>query len=165
MLQTGKLYFFCGKTGSGKTTASVSLAHSKSAVLISEDEWLSALYPDLINTFEDYLQYSTRLKNLIFNHVATLLKTGANVVMDFPANTPKQRKWFLDLAASAGAEAELIYLKASDELYLSRLAVRRVEQPERAAFDNETVFFEVTRLFQEPAEDEGLQIEIREIVS
>lgn len=143
----------------------MSLAHSKSAVLISEDEWLSALYPDLINTFEDYLQYSTRLKNLIFNHVATLLKTGANVVMDFPANTPKQRKWFLDLAASAGAEAELIYLKASDELYLSRLAVRRVEQPERAAFDNEIVFFEVTRLFQEPAEDEGLQIEIREIVS
>jgi predicted kinase len=87
------------------------------------------------------------------------------VVMDFPANTPKQRKWFLDLAKYAGAEAELIYLQTSDELCLSRLAVRRVEQPERAAFDNETVFFEVTRLFQEPKEDEGLQIEIREIVS
>lgn len=82
--------------------------------------------------------------------------------MDFPANTPKQRKWFLDLAEYAGAESELIYLKASDELCLSRLAVRRVEQPGRAAFDNETVFFEVTRLFQEPTADEGLKIQIRE---
>ena len=164
-MQTGKLYFFCGKMGSGKTTTSVSLAESKSAVLISEDEWLSALYPEQINTFEDYLQYSTRLKKLVFNHVATILKSGANVVLDFPANTPKQRKWFLDLAESVGADAELLYLKASDEVCLSRLAVRRVEQPERGAFDNEAVFLEVTKLFQEPMEHEGLTIEIREIES
>lgn len=148
--------------GAGKTTASVSLARNITAVRISEDEWLSVLYPNLINTFDDYLHYSSRVKQLLFEHVANILKSGADVVMDFPANTLKQRKWFLDLAKYAGSDTELIYLRASDELCLSRIAARRIEQPERAVFDNEAVFFEVSRLFKEPMEHEGIKIEIRE---
>ncbi|NKB33663.1 MAG: AAA family ATPase [Pseudomonadales bacterium] len=148
--------------GAGKTTESKVLASNENAVLISEDEWLSTLYPDLINTFEGYLHYSSMLKPLAFGHVANILRTGSNVVMDFAANTAKQRKWFLEIADSADTKAHLIYLKASDEFCLSRIATRSIEQPERAAFDTESVFNEVNKFFQEPNESEGIDIQIRE---
>ena len=161
-MQYGKLYFFCGKMGAGKTTESRVMAIREKAVLISEDEWLSALYPKLISTFDEYLHYSSRLRPLIFEHVVNILRTGSNVVLDFPANTPKQRKWFLELANAAGTKAQLIYLRASDELCLGRIATRRIEQPERAAFDNESTFNEVNKFFQEPGEHEDFDIQIRE---
>lgn len=156
----GTLYFFCGKMGAGKSTESKAVAARESAVLLSEDEWLSTLYPKDINTFDDYRKYSTRVKPLIYTHVANILQSGANVVMDFPANTIEQRKWFAKLANFANAESLLIYLKASDELCLSQVAKRRIEQPERAKFDTESMFHEVTRFFQEPEESEGVNIRV-----
>lgn len=161
-MEKGTLYFFCGKMGAGKTTESKSVAISQNAVLVSEDEWLSVLYPNQIDTFEDYLQYSSRLKPLIYAHVANILKAGTNVVMDFPANTEKQRKWYIDLSRDVGAQNKLIYLKASDDLCLRQIANRRIEQPERAKFDTKPVFNEVTKFFQEPSESEGLNIQVIE---
>jgi len=161
-LRNGTLYFFCGKMGAGKTTESKVVASSENAVLISEDEWLSILYPNQINTFEEYLQYSSRLKPLIYTHVVSILKAGSNVVMDFPANTEKQREWYIKLSGFAGAQSKLIYLKASDELCLKQIASRRIEQPERAKFDTRIVFNEVNKFFQEPSESEGLNIQVIE---
>lgn len=159
---SGTLYFFCGKMGAGKTTASKKLADAENAVLISEDEWLSTLYPDLIDTFNDYLCYSSILKPLVFEHVKNLLRTGSNVVLDFPANTTRQRKWFVELANAAEAPRKLIYIKASDATCLQHISRRRMEQPKRAKFDTEAVFNEVTRHFQEPEEFTGADIEIVE---
>ncbi len=60
MKQVGTLYFFCGKMGAGKSTKSKQLAKEKNAVLLSEDEWLSSLYPNQITSFEDYLKLSAQ---------------------------------------------------------------------------------------------------------
>ena len=81
------------------------------------------------------------------------------MVMDFPANTARQRQWFRDLAAEAGAGHTLIYLEASDDLCLARIAKRGTEQPERARFDTPEVFRDVTQFFEEPRQDESLNIE------
>lgn len=148
--------------GAGKSTASKALAAKENAVLVSEDEYLSLLYPDQITTFDDYREYSTRLKPLIFALVTNILQAGANVVMDFPANTPIQRKWFVEIAAAAKAASKLIYLKTSDELCLEQIAKRRIEQPDRAAFDTAEVFAEVNRFFQEPADGEVQNIQVIE---
>lgn len=156
------LYSLCGKMGAGKSTLSQSLAAGEEAALISEDEWLATLYPGQINSFDDYLQYSSLLKPLIHSLVADILRSGISVVMDFPANTPAQRRWFTELADSVGAASQLIYLKASDEVCLQQIAIRRTEQPERAVFDTEAVFTEVTKYFQEPGEEEGLTIRVIE---
>ena len=94
MKQTGTLYFFCEKMGAGKSTKAKQIALDKQAVLLSEDEWLSTLFPDQIATFEDYLKYSTQIKPLVRKHVQHLLSVGTDVVMDFPANTQKLRRWF-----------------------------------------------------------------------
>lgn len=110
MKQIGTLYFFCGKMGAGKSTKSKQLAIEKQAVLLSEDEWLSWLYPNQISAFEDYLKFSDQLKPMVKKLVQNILSVGTNVVMDFPGNTQKQRKWFLDLVLEIHANHQLIFL-------------------------------------------------------
>ena len=146
--------------GAGKSTHSAALAEETNAVRISEDEWLSALYPGLIETFDDYREYSSRLKPLVFTHVKNLLQAGTHVVLDFPANTPGQRAWFRELAEAAGVTGKLVYVRASDETCLAQIAKRRQQQPQRAQFDTEPVFRQVTRFFQEPEDQEGFDIDV-----
>ena len=151
--------------GAGKTTRSRLLASEENAVLISEDEWLSTLYPSQIKSLGDYLRYSSILKPLVYAHVENLLITGSSVVLDFPANTVEQRKWFTELANSAGATSKMIYIKASDSTCLQQIEKRRIEQPERANFDTKSVFTEVNKFFQEPSELEKLDIQVIENIS
>lgn len=150
MMSLGKLFFFCGKMGSGKSTKSKILATENNAVLISEDDWLSAHYPTQIQTFDDYIEYSNLIKPFVKRHVQELLNMGVNVVMDFPANTIKQRAWFTSLCLEVNSEHELWYLDLTNDQCLSQIARRRVESPERAQFDTEAVFHHVTQYFEEP---------------
>jgi len=154
------LIFFCGKMGAGKSTKSKQIAKEKNAVLLSEDELLSSLYPNLINTFNDYLHFSAQIRPLIRALTINILQTGTNVVMDFPANTINQRKWFVNLASEATSNHKLIYLNVNDETCLNQIAQRSIEQPERARFDTESVFHEVTKYFEEPMNNESLNIEV-----
>jgi len=48
----GTLTFFCEKMGAGKTTKSKTVSLEKNAVLLSEDDWLEAHYPNQINSFQ-----------------------------------------------------------------------------------------------------------------
>ncbi|MDH5326668.1 MAG: ATP-binding protein [Gammaproteobacteria bacterium] len=159
-MQAGTLILFSGKMGAGKTTKSKQVSLDRNAVLISEDEWLSKLYPKLITSFSDYRYYSSLLKPLVKSHVLDILRTGTSVVMDFPANTVTQRKWFKGLITEANAPNELIYLKVSDVVCLRQIEKRRIEQPERAIFDTEAMFIEVTKYFQEPEQGEGFNLQV-----
>ena len=143
----GILIFFCGKMGAGKSTKSKEMSIENSAVLISEDEWLEMLYPQLITSFEDYIKYSALLRTLIKSHVQNILSSQTNVVLDFPANTSKQRTWLKSIAEEINASYRLIYLEVSDAQCLEQIAKRQEEQPQRATFDTEEMFYEVTKFF------------------
>ena len=158
MPKHGTLTFFCGKMGAGKTTCSRSVALENAAVLLSEDEWLAAHYPGHINSFDDYIKYASQIKPFVRTLVSDILKSGIDVVMDFPANTVSQRQWFKRLCDSTPCTHELIFLDFSDQQCLANIAKRAIEQPERAAFDNEATFKIVSRHFVAPAVDEGLNI-------
>jgi predicted kinase len=158
MNQQGKLFFFCGKMGAGKSTKSNQTVKDNYAILISEDEWLSAHYPNQIQSFDDYLKFSAIIKPFVMSHVQDILCTGTNVVMDFPANTRNQRSWFKQLCEEVGAIHELTFLDVSNEQCLEQIAKRRIEQPERAQFDTEEVFAHVTQFFEPPSDDEKLNI-------
>lgn len=158
MIIPGTLTFFCGKMGAGKSTCAERTASEQNAVLLSEDAWLSALYPGQITTFDDYIRFSALLRPLVGSHVRDILRTGTPVVMDFPANTPKQRAWFKSLVTQVGSPHELVFLDASDALCLQRIANRRTDLPERSAFDTPEVFHAVTRYFEAPGEDEGFSV-------
>ncbi|MCB1916779.1 MAG: ATP-binding protein [Rhodocyclaceae bacterium] len=156
----GTLIFFCGKMGAGKSTRAGAMAGELEAVLLSEDEWLSRLYPDEIRVFDDYLKYSARIRPLVESLLRAFVDAGVSVVLDFPGNTVGQRAWFRTLIRQTGAAHRLIYCEAGDELCLGRLALRRQRQPERARFDNEAVFRQVTKYFEPPGDDEGFHVEV-----
>ena len=164
MKKAGTLIFFCGKMGAGKSTKSKEFALENNAVLISEDDWLSILYPQQISSFDDYIKHSALLRPLIKVHVQKILLTGTNVVLDFPANTTKQRAWFKNIVQEIGAQHQLVYLKLSDEQCIKQIAKRRLEQPDRSAFDTEEMFHHVTKYFEIPAESEQLMIRVIENV-
>lgn len=158
MEQLGTLYFFTGKMGAGKSTKSIQIAREQHAVLLSEDEWLASLYPNQITSFDDYLRFSAQIKPLVKKHVQNILSVGTNVVMDFPGNTQKQRKWCLDIASEVNANHQLIFLNLNNEQCLRQIAQRRIEQPERAIFDTEETFIHVSKYFEAPEASEGINI-------
>lgn len=154
----GTLIFFCGKMGAGKSTLAAKLAQDRGAVLLSEDEWLAKLFPGEIRAFEDYVNYSSRLRQVLGAHVEQILLAGTTVVLDFPGNTRNQRAWFKEIYVKHGMHHELYHVKAGDAVCLSRLELRRREQPERAHFDTEEVFNLVTRYFEPPADSEKFNV-------
>jgi len=152
----GTLTFFCGKMGAGKSTKARKLSLEKNTLLISEGEWLATLYPTEISSFDDYIKYSAILRPLMKTHVQKILLTGTNVVLDFPANTAKQRMWFKELCEEIKAGHNLIFIDVSDERCLEQISKRRIEQPKRAPFDTKEMFLYVSKHFEAPLEKEGL---------
>ncbi len=59
------------------------------AILLSEDQWLSRLYPDQIKSITDYVRLARQIREVVGPLVADLLRAGVTVVLDFPANTPQ----------------------------------------------------------------------------
>jgi len=155
---TGQLTFFCGKMGAGKSTKSLEIARASGAVLLSEDEWLASLYPGCIQTLQDYIEYSRRLKPPIKKLVQDILLAGTDVVMDFPANTVQQRQWFRAIYSEINAPHQLIFINQSDAVCLEQIARRRESHPERAATDTEEMFASVSKHFVAPTADEGFNL-------
>ncbi|WP_413160503.1 AAA family ATPase [Capilliphycus salinus ALCB114379] len=159
MNQETTLHFFCGKMASGKSTLARTLAQDNHALLISEDVWLSQLYPEEIHQFSDYLKYSSRLKATLSPHIQNLLLQGISIVLDFPGNTPNQRNWFRSIFESVGANHRLHYIITSDERCKQQLKIRNQGLPEGSPFTTEAEFEAITQYFQPPTPEEGFQID------
>ena len=157
-MNKGELIFFCGKMGAGKSTRANEITIDKRAVLLSEDEWLESLYPNQIRCLDDYIEYANRIKPQIKKLVQSILLTGTNVVMDFPANTLAQRAWFRSVFSEISAPHNMVYIDVPNELCLERIGKRRIEQPERAATDTVEVFEGVTKYFVAPEPTDGFHI-------
>ena len=159
-MSKGTLIFFCGKMGTGKTTKSREIAEARNAVWVSEDEWLEAVYPQKIAALEDYINYSTLLRPPIKKLAQSILAAGTDVVMDYPANTIRQRNWFRSIYSEIQAPHELIHIDLPNDLCIERIAKRRAEQPERAATDTTEMFEQVTKYFVAPTSDEGFNLTV-----
>ena len=146
--------------GAGKTTKSRETAEARNAVWVSEDEWLEALYPQKIASLEDYIEYSALLRPPMKKLVQSILTVGTDVVMDYPANTIQQRKWFRSIFSEIQAPHDLIYIDLPNDVCIERIAKRRTEQPERAATDTKEMFERVTKYFVAPTSAEGFNITV-----
>jgi len=159
-MNIGTLTFFCGKMGAGKSTKARQIAQEGNAVLLSEDEWLAALYPNKISSLNDYIEYSNLLKPQIKKLVQSILSAGTDVVMDFPANTLQQRDWFRSIFSEIDAPHDLVYIDLPNEICLKQIEKRRKEQPERATTDTADMFDQVTQYFMAPTAEEGFNTTI-----
>ncbi|KAB5619722.1 ATP-binding protein [Pseudomonas putida] len=153
------LHLISGKIASGKSTLAKSLAAEGSTVLLSEDHWLSRLYPEQIQSVTDYVRFARQIREVLGPLVINVLKAGVTVVLDFPANTPQDRQWLRDLADTAGASHCVHYIEVDDDTCRARLHLRNQRgELEYAATDVE--FDLINSYFRAPHDDEGLQVEV-----
>lgn len=151
------LHLVCGKNSSGKSTLASLLADNPKTVLLSEDAWLTALYPGEIKDLADYVRCSGRLKAALGEHVQALLVAGMSVVLDFPANTVEGRLWSKSLFEKAAVTHKLHFLDMSDEICKARLQARNAagDHPFKttgAEFDL------ISSYFVPPTAEEGFNI-------
>lgn len=157
-LMPATLYFLCGKMAAGKSTHAKALAAQKDALLFVQDELLEALYPGEILSLKDFERCAGRLQAALAPQIEALLRRGLNVVLDFPANTLKQRAWFRELFETAGAAHELHWIDAPDALCKQQLRQRSAHLPPGTPWTSEAEFDAVTAWFQPPEEAEGFRI-------
>jgi predicted kinase len=157
---TAVLHLMCGKAASGKSTVTRQLAATASFVVVSEDAWLSQLYPGEIRALEDYVRCAGRVKQVLSTHIPQLLRAGVSVILDFPLNTVSSRTWARTLADGIDVDLVLHYLDVSDELCKKRLRARNASG-EHPFNTSEEQFDQITRYFVPPTQDEGFRTVLR----
>lgn len=151
------LHMICGKIAAGKSTLATRLTARPATIGISEDAWLACLYKDEQKTIEDYVRNSRRLREVMGDHIVTLLQAGLSVVLDFPANTPASRQWMRSLFEGAGANHQLHFLDVPDEICKARLRARNAAGTH--AFNASDAEFDLfTSYFVPPSADEGFEV-------
>ena len=88
-----------------------------------------------------------------------MLTAGANVVMDFPANTVENRKWMLGIVQEADVAHTLHVLDVPDEICKARLR-KRNENSEHPFEVSDEQFAQISRHFVLTSADEGFEIEV-----
>ncbi len=156
-LKSPILHLICGKIASGKSTLAAKLSTAEGAILLSEDQWLKALFFDQMATGADYSRCSTRLRAIMGLHISRLLNIGVSVVLDFPANTVEQRTWMLGIIRETGADHQLHVLDVPDDICMERLR-RRNAQGEHAFAPTEEQYHQFSKHFALPLPDEGFNV-------
>jgi predicted kinase len=151
------LHFLCGKIAAGKSTLAKKLSAQPMTVLVSEDHWLGHLYPGEIATLDDYVRCSKNLRTAMEPHIVALLREGLSVVLDFPANTLRQRQWLRGICETAAVGHQLHFLDVPDDVCKLRLQKRNAagEHVFQTSDDN---FDLVTSHFVPPTTSEGFNI-------
>jgi predicted kinase len=153
------LHFIGGKAGAGKTTLARALGRELPAIVICEDEWLSQTAPPIHN-LGDYVEAARRLRTVLAPHIVQLPRLGVSVVIDFAANTRKDRTWVRSIFETASAEHVLHYLELDDESCKARVRLRNERKPDGIFYGEvtERQVEEVNRLVGPPGNDENFTV-------
>lgn len=151
------LHMLCGKIAAGKSTLAASLASAQDTILISEDDWLAALFAEQMSTPYDYMRCAAKLRAVLGPHIAMLLNSGLSVVLDFQANTVDSRDWMKGILEATEAQHQLHVLDIPDEVCLARLKERNAggAHPFEAT---EAQFRQIAKHFAPPSPDEGFNV-------
>jgi predicted kinase len=152
------LVFFCGKMAAGKSTLARRLAEQRQSVLLAQDVFLEHLFPGDVKDITSYLLYASRIGNVVQPLVCDLLAREISVVLDFPANTRKQRAWFREILIAVPVRHELHFIDASDDLCKRQLRKRSKDLPAESPWTSEAAFDAVTAYFQPPTEEESFNV-------
>jgi predicted kinase len=152
------LIFLCGKMAAGKSTLARDLAIRENAVLLVQDDFLNALFPDEITDIPSFVNRYTRLMSALTPHICVLLSKRIPVVLDFAAATKTQRGWFRELIERTGVEHELHFVDAPDALCKTQLRDRSRGLPAGTRWTTEEDFEAINAYFQPPSEDEEFNV-------
>ena len=151
------LYLLCGKIAAGKSTLARQLAERPATLLIAEDHWTSTLFAGDLKTIEDYGRLSARLRAAMAPHIVDILRRGLSVVLDFPANTIRQRAWMRSLIAEAKVAHELHHLDIPDAICRQRLRKRNAGGEHQFQV-SDAEYEQFTAHFVPPGAEEGFNV-------
>ena len=156
------LHFVYGKPGAGKTSLARELAASMPAVLFVEDEWLVSLC-DPITSLAQYAESARRVRAVIAPLATRILELGTSVVLDFAANTRRDRAWVRSIFEAAGAEHVLHVLNVPDNECRRRVNARNDAKPAGLYFGHvsEATFDAVLPHITLPTDVEGFTVVFR----
>ena len=117
------LCLLVGLPGSGKTTRALEIEREHTALRLSPDEWILALYgPDLARPQRDAVR--DPVEALQWSVARRALALGCNVILDWGFWSRAERDHYRQQAAALGATAQLIFLDAPREELWARIARR-----------------------------------------
>ncbi len=151
------LHLMCGKAASGKSTLTAKLGQIGGTVIIAEDDWLNTLYPNEMTSLADYMRSATKLRNIMGQHIISLLNAGTSVVLDFQANTIASREWMRSILEKTNANHQLHLLDVPDDICIARLRARNA-QADHPFTISEDQFRQLVQHFVAPSPDEGFNI-------
>lgn len=120
-----KVIMMCGVCGSGKTTYAKK-KEQEGYIRLSIDEEMWKLYgrKGIDYPEEQYEKLSEQVEAALQKKLLSLIQQGKDVVIDFSFWSKENRNFYKELIQKAGAETELVYMKASKELLQKRLYKR-----------------------------------------
>lgn len=151
-----KVILICGKICSGKSYYAAQLKEKYNAVVLSTDE---ATF-DLINNEqgEFYNIFAAKVNLYLRKKAAEIVKSGANVILDWGFWTRQNRKDISDYFTSLGIAFEWHYIDISDELWHKNISERnhRITEGNGGCdfYVNEGLFNKVQTLFEVPEKSE-----------
>ncbi len=142
-----------GFVGSGKTTYAERLEREVGAVRFTLDEWMSRLYGVAPPTGK-FQEYTDRITELIWDVATRLLALGQDVILDFGFWSRASRNDARSRAEREGADAQLYFIKCSEEVMRRRVLERTDELPPGTLWINEAAFELFKARFEPLGEDE-----------
>ncbi|WP_343244707.1 ATP-binding protein [Streptomyces sp. SID11385] len=144
-----------GLTGSGKTTVARALA-ARGFVRLSVDEEVHRLHGRYgIDYREDtYAARERPVVEAVRARFGAELRAGRDVVLDHGLWRRAERQAWRDAARGAGARAVLVYLPATREELLARLAVRNLREDADALAVTPEALDDFLARFETPGADE-----------
>jgi predicted kinase len=144
-----RLILTCGLPGTGKTELARQLAAHRSALRLTQDEWLWALGS---TPWDEPTR--EKVKQKLWQLAEEVLRLGVSVVLDFGLWTRIERDEMRSAARALGVGVELHYLDVpADELW-RRIEARNAYPPWDSYPIRRTDLDEWIRLFQAPDDAE-----------
>ena len=147
------LHLMVGLPCSGKTTRARQLEHEYSALRLTIDEWHTRLFGQDANDKEHDARHEL-IETLLWDVASRALVLGVDVIFDLGCWVRSQRDEYRLRAKSLGADFQIHYTYAPEELLLERLAERNAQLPYGAFQIPETSLKKWFLIFEPPSKEE-----------
>ncbi len=117
-----KVILICGKICAGKTRYAQELMKGETAVLLSSDELISALYHPHENDHHDAI--IGRVHAYLLDKAVQILRTGTNVILDWGFWSAAQRADINAFFKKHGIRTEWHYLDIDDTTWYTHISAR-----------------------------------------